>query len=107
MLAASKPENKETSSPPTVLETGSSHGQGNANGVGLECPPGFFLIDGKCLKVLFAGQKGCISDDQCSMREANSTCDSGYCICPVGKPLVHGGKCVANCPEGFANIAGR
>ncbi|CAD6194296.1 unnamed protein product [Caenorhabditis auriculariae] len=73
----------------------------------LECPPGFFMIDGKCLKVLFAGQKGCVSDDQCSNREPNATCDSGYCICPTGKPLVHGGRCVATCPEGFANIAGR
>ncbi|VDO19204.1 unnamed protein product, partial [Heligmosomoides polygyrus] len=59
----------------------------------IECPPGFFLIDGKCLKVLFAGQKGCLSDEQCSAREPNATCDSGYCVCPVAKPLVHGGKC--------------
>ncbi|KAK6048917.1 EB module [Cooperia oncophora] len=73
----------------------------------IECPPGFFLIEDKCLKVLFAGQKGCLSDEQCSTREPNATCDSGYCVCPAAKPLVHGGKCVASCPEGFANIAGR
>ncbi|ETN70696.1 Kunitz/Bovine pancreatic trypsin inhibitor domain protein [Necator americanus] len=73
----------------------------------VECPPGFFLIEGKCLKVLFAGQKGCLSDEQCAAREPNATCDSGYCVCPAAKPLVHGGKCVAGCPEGFANIAGR
>ncbi|VDO81432.1 unnamed protein product [Heligmosomoides polygyrus] len=57
--------------------------------------------------VLFVGQKGCLSDEQCSAREPNATCDSGYCVCPVAKPLVHGGKCVSGCPEGFANIAGR
>ncbi|WKY15675.1 hypothetical protein Q1695_000847 [Nippostrongylus brasiliensis] len=73
----------------------------------IECPPGFFLVEGKCLKVLFAGQKGCLSDEQCSAREVNATCDSGYCVCPASKPLVHGGKCVASCSEGFANIAGR
>ncbi|VDL69609.1 unnamed protein product [Nippostrongylus brasiliensis] len=59
------------------------------------------------LSVLFAGQKGCLSDEQCSAREVNATCDSGYCVCPASKPLVHGGKCVASCSEGFANIAGR
>ncbi|KAL6722916.1 hypothetical protein Aduo_017984 [Ancylostoma duodenale] len=73
----------------------------------VECPPGFFLIEGKCLKVLFAGQKGCLSDEQCAAREPNATCDSGYCVCPAAKPLVHGGRCVEGCPEGFANIAGR
>ncbi|CAJ0608810.1 unnamed protein product, partial [Cylicocyclus nassatus] len=59
------------------------------------------------ISVLFAGQKGCLSDEQCSTREPNATCDSGYCVCPATKPLVHGGKCVEGCPEGFANIAGR
>ncbi|PAV61571.1 hypothetical protein WR25_03124 [Diploscapter pachys] len=59
----------------------------------LECPPDFFLLDGKCLKILFAGQKGCIDDEQCRVKEKNSTCDKGYCICPIDKPLVHGGKC--------------
>uniref|UniRef100_A0A0K0DNR3 BPTI/Kunitz inhibitor domain-containing protein n=1 Tax=Angiostrongylus cantonensis TaxID=6313 RepID=A0A0K0DNR3_ANGCA len=73
----------------------------------LVCPQGFFLIDGKCLKVLFAGQKGCFSDEHCVAREPNATCDNGYCVCPVTKPLVHDGKCVFGCPEGFANIAGR
>lgn len=57
--------------------------------------------------VLFAGQKGCIDDEQCRVKEKNSTCDKGYCICPIDKPLVHGGKCTSDCPEGFANIAGR
>ncbi|CAL2048933.1 unnamed protein product [Caenorhabditis brenneri] len=92
MLAVNKPVNKQV--------TPSSNGQ-------IECPPGFFNMDGKCIKILFAGQKGCIADEQCSAREANSTCDNGYCICPTDKPLVHGGKCIANCPEGFSNIAGR
>ncbi|KAE9416235.1 hypothetical protein Angca_003523 [Angiostrongylus cantonensis] len=85
----------------------------------LVCPQGFFLIDGKCLKgklrfkvslprvILFAGQKGCFSDEHCVAREPNATCDNGYCVCPVTKPLVHDGKCVFGCPEGFANIAGR
>ncbi|KAF8384426.1 hypothetical protein PRIPAC_73568 [Pristionchus pacificus] len=73
----------------------------------LECPFGFSLIDEKCIKVLYVGQKGCNSDVQCSTRESNATCDSGYCICPENRPLVHGGKCVSDCPAGFANIAGR
>ncbi|CAJ0583719.1 unnamed protein product, partial [Mesorhabditis spiculigera] len=72
-----------------------------------ECPLGFYNIDGKCLKVLYVGQKGCISDDQCGSKEPNATCDSGYCICPAAKPLVHESKCVGTCPEGFSNIAGR
>ncbi|GMT32127.1 hypothetical protein PFISCL1PPCAC_23424, partial [Pristionchus fissidentatus] len=73
----------------------------------LECPFGFSLIDEKCIKVLYVGQKGCNSDVQCSVRETNATCDSGYCICPENRPLVHGGKCISDCPAGFANIAGR
>ncbi|KJH41955.1 Kunitz/Bovine pancreatic trypsin inhibitor domain protein [Dictyocaulus viviparus] len=70
----------------------------------MECPTGFFLFNGK---LLFTGQKGCLFDEQCAAREPNATCDSGYCVCPTTKPLVHEGKCISTCPDGFANIAGR
>ncbi|KAK5965012.1 hypothetical protein GCK32_002332 [Trichostrongylus colubriformis] len=93
--------------PSSLLAQASSTDMPTGSPLPLECPPGFFLIENKCLKVLFAGQKGCLSDEQCSTREPNATCDSGYCVCPATKPLVHGGKCVSGCPEGFANIAGR
>ncbi|VDP44751.1 unnamed protein product [Heligmosomoides polygyrus] len=87
-----------------IVSTQSSSTEAPTVALPIECPPGFFLIDGK---LLFVEQKGCLSDEQCSAREPNATCDSGYCVCPVAKPLVHGGKCVSGCPEGFANIAGR
>ncbi|PIO65552.1 EB module [Teladorsagia circumcincta] len=95
------------SMPSSLVNQASSTDMPTASPLPVECPPGFFLIEDKCLKVLFAGQKGCLSDEQCATREPNATCDSGYCVCPATKPLVHGGKCVAGCPEGFANIAGR
>ncbi|XGW33141.1 hypothetical protein V3C99_017549 [Haemonchus contortus] len=103
-----RPESSSPSSPSSYMVTAaSSTDVPTSPPLVVECPPGFFLVDGKCLKVLFAGQKGCLSDEQCSAREANATCDSGYCVCPAAKPLVHVGKCVAACPEGFVNIAGR
>ncbi|VDM52910.1 unnamed protein product [Angiostrongylus costaricensis] len=95
------------SSTNTALTKSDSSTQITPSEISTVCPQGFFLIDGKCLKVLFAGQKGCLSDKQCVAREPNATCDNGYCVCPVTKPLVHDGKCVSGCPEGFANIAGR
>ncbi|VBB27324.1 unnamed protein product [Acanthocheilonema viteae] len=73
---------------------------------GTECEAGTARIKGRCMRILYLGQKGCEENDQCSMRVAEARCEQSYCVCPRNK-LIHQSKCVTHCPEGFIDIAGR
>ncbi|VDK29600.1 unnamed protein product [Gongylonema pulchrum] len=71
-----------------------------------QCDVGSAKIKGRCMRLLYLGQKGCEENEQCSMRLAESRCERGYCVCPRHK-LIHQSKCVTHCPEGFIDIAAR
>ncbi|VDM10709.1 unnamed protein product [Wuchereria bancrofti] len=72
-----------------------------------ECQLGFARMkNGRCMRLLYIGQKGCTENDQCSMRVAEARCEQNYCVCPRNK-LIHQSKCVTHCPDGFIDMAGR
>ncbi|KHN74923.1 Uncharacterized protein ZC84.1 [Toxocara canis] len=72
----------------------------------LQCESGSASINGRCMRLLYIGQKGCQVNEQCSLKLAEARCEEGYCVCPRHK-LIHQSKCVTHCPDGFVNIAAR
>jgi len=71
-----------------------------------ECGPHAYKINNICLQLLYPGQRGCTVSDQCALKVAETRCDAGYCMCPAHK-LIHRGRCVGYCPDGYINVAAR
>uniref|UniRef100_A0A914XB03 Uncharacterized protein n=1 Tax=Plectus sambesii TaxID=2011161 RepID=A0A914XB03_9BILA len=71
-----------------------------------ECPANTYKINSKCLPLYYPGQRGCTVTDQCALKVPETRCDAGYCMCPSHK-LIHQGRCVGFCPDGYINAAAR